>query len=61
MALTACDPSNSGIWKVGQDENAIELLANAPGFVVWNGIDVRKDFVYAADTFGGLVWRIPAT
>ena len=59
VALTACDPSNSGIWKVDKDDGSIELLANAPSFVVWNGIDVHKGFVYAADTFGGLVWRIP--
>jgi hypothetical protein len=61
VAVTACDPANSGIWKVDIDTGAIELLANAPSFVVWNGIDVHKGFIYAADTFGGLVWRIPTT
>jgi sugar lactone lactonase YvrE len=61
VAVTACDPANSGIWKVDIATGAIELLANAPSFVVWNGIDVHKGFIYAADTFGGLVWRIPTT
>jgi sugar lactone lactonase YvrE len=61
VAVTACDPSNSGIWKVDTDDGSIELLANAPSFVVWNGIDVHEGFIYAADTFGGLIWRIPAT
>ncbi len=59
VAITACDPSNSGIWTVDKDSGAIALLANAPSFVVWNGIDVHQGFLYAADTFGGLVWRIP--
>ncbi|MCP3962277.1 MAG: hypothetical protein GY719_30920 [bacterium] len=60
VAVTACDPANSGIWQVDTDDGSIQLLANAPSFVVWNGIDVHKGFIYAADTFGGLVWRIPA-
>lgn len=59
-AVAACDPANSGIWKVDTRSGSIELLANAPSFVTWNGIDVHKGFIYAADTFGGLIWRIPA-
>lgn len=60
VAVTACDPANSGIWEVDTEDGSIELLANAPSFTVWNGIDVHKGFIYAADTFDGLVWRIPA-
>lgn len=59
VAVTACDPANSGIWEVDTDNGSIELLANAPSFTVWNGIDVHKGFIYAADTFDGFVWRIP--
>lgn len=59
VAVTACDPTNSGIWEVDTETGAIELLANAPSFTVWNGIDVHNGCLYAADTFGGLVWRIP--
>ncbi|MEM7350049.1 MAG: hypothetical protein AAF657_04530 [Acidobacteriota bacterium] len=59
VAVTACDPSNSGIWEVDTEDGSIELVANSPSFTVWNGIDVHKGFIYAADTFDGLVWRIP--
>ena len=59
VAVTACDPSNSGIWEVDTDDGSIQLVANAPSFTVWNGIDVHKGNLYAADTFGGFVWRIP--
>ncbi|MEM7581868.1 MAG: hypothetical protein AAF560_00690 [Acidobacteriota bacterium] len=59
VAITACDPANSGIWKVDTEDGSIELLANAPSATVWNGIDAHRGFIYAADTFDGLVWRIP--
>ncbi len=59
VAVTACDPSNTGIWKVDTDDGSIELIANAPSATIWNGIDVHRGFIYAADTFDGLVWRIP--
>ena len=59
VAVTACDPANSGIWHVDTEDGSIELLANAPSATVWNGIDVHKDFIYAADTFDGFVWQIP--
>lgn len=60
VAVTACDPTNHGLWRVDTDNGAIELLANAPSHVIWNGIVVHNGFVYAADTWGGLLWRIPA-
>ncbi len=61
VATSACDPANSGIWKVNTNTGALELLANSPSGVVWNGIDVHAGKIYAADTFGGLIWRIPVS
>ena len=59
VAVTACNPADSGIYEVDTETGAINLLVNAPSsFTVWNGIDVHKGFVYAADTFAGLVWRV---
>ena len=59
VAVFACDPSNNGLWRVDTEDGSLELLANAPSATTWNGIDVHRGYVYAADTFDGLVWRIP--
>ncbi len=59
VAVSACDPSNQGIFRVDTTTGSYELVANAPSSTVWNGIDVHRGFIYAADTFDGLVWRIP--
>lgn len=59
-AVSACDPANQGLWKIDIDTGAIELVANAPSATVLNGIDVYKGYLYAADTFDGLIWRAPA-
>ncbi|MCP4659909.1 MAG: hypothetical protein GY856_31280 [bacterium] len=61
VAVSACDPSNSGIWRVDKHDGTIELLANAPSSSLLNGIDAHRGFLYAADTSAGLVWRVPAT
>lgn len=59
VATSACDPANSGVWRVDTADGSLELLANSPSATVWNGIDVHGGYIYAADTFDGLVWRIP--
>ncbi len=60
VAVDACDPANSGLWEVDTETGAIELLVNAPSSsTVWNGIDEHQGCIYAADTFDGLVWRVP--
>lgn len=59
VAIAACDPANQGIWKVDKETGGIEQIARAPSATVLNGIDVHRGFVYAADTFDGLVWRVP--
>jgi len=61
VAVSACDPSNSGIWRVDKDDGTIELLANAPSSSLLNGIDAHRGFLYAADTAEGLIWRVPIT
>ncbi|MDH3524029.1 MAG: SMP-30/gluconolactonase/LRE family protein [Acidobacteriota bacterium] len=59
VAVSACDPANQGIWSVSTEDGAMELVHNAPSDSVWNGIEAEGDFLYAADTFKGLVWRMP--
>ena len=59
IAISACDPANHGIWTIDKDTGAIELLANVPQANILNGIDVDGQYLYAADTFLGFVWRIP--
>jgi len=59
VAISACDPANQGLWGVDKETGAIELLAQAPAATVLNGIDVEKGWIYAADTFDGLIWRAP--
>lgn len=60
-AAFACNAANTGIWKVDTGNGTIELLANLPSFTVANGIDVHFGQIYIADTFGGLIWRVPTT
>jgi len=59
VAVSACDPANQGLWEVDTETGDVELLANAPSATVLNGIDVESGYVYAADTFDGLIWRAP--
>ncbi len=59
VAVSACDPANQGIWTVDKDSGAAQLIAQAPPTTVLNGLDVDPRFLYAADTFAGLVWRVP--
>ncbi len=54
VAPKACDPANSGIWRVDIESGAIRLIAGAPKpTTFWNGIDVHDGFLYAADSFDG--------
>lgn len=59
VAVSSCDPSNQGLWHVDTDTGATTLLVQAPSATVLNGIDVEGKYIYAADTFDGLVWRAP--
>lgn len=55
----ACDPSNSGIWKVDPTNGALEQLAVAPSGSTLNGLEYQAGFLYAADSNRGVVWRLP--
>ncbi|MCG8458710.1 MAG: SMP-30/gluconolactonase/LRE family protein, partial [Holophagales bacterium] len=59
VAVASCNPANQGVYRVDTRTGAFTLIANAPSATVWNGIDVFFGKIYAADTFDGLVWRIP--
>ncbi len=61
VSIAACDPTNNGVWKVDRNNGSLELVANLPAGTVGNGIDVFRGHIYIADTFGGLVWRVPKT
>ncbi len=61
VAVSTCDPSNNGIWKVDKDDGSIELLAVVPSRTVLNGLTVHRGYVYAADTFDAQVWRVRKT
>ncbi len=56
-AANTCDTELNGIYKVSRQDGTIELLVPMPADVVANGIDVDREWLYIADTFGGRVWR----
>ena len=55
----ACDPSNSGIYRVDTETGETVQLATAPSATALNGLEYQAGYLYAADTFFGLVWRVP--
>ncbi len=58
-AVSACDPANSGIWEIDTGTGEHWLVAVAPSSVaILNGLDVHGDYLYAADSLAGLVWRV---
>jgi sugar lactone lactonase YvrE len=50
---------DQGLWRVDRQSGALEQVARAPSATVLNGIDVHGDWIYAADTFDGRIWRAP--
>ncbi|NJL28737.1 MAG: SMP-30/gluconolactonase/LRE family protein [Thermoanaerobaculia bacterium] len=59
VAVSSCNAANQGIWRVDTETGAMVQIAQAPSATVLNGIDVHNGWIYAADTFDGLVWRAP--
>jgi sugar lactone lactonase YvrE len=59
VSVVACDPAIRGIWRVTPDGSA-DLLANLPLASIPNGIDLRRGFLYVADSSLSRVWRVPA-
>ena len=55
----ACNPMNSGIWRVDTRTGATEQIAVAPSATALNGLEYHRGYLYAADTFAGLIWRVP--
>jgi sugar lactone lactonase YvrE len=58
-SVLACDPANRGVWKVSPN-GATELLATTPLTGLPNGIGFYRGDLYVADTFLGVIWRVPA-
>ncbi|MEM9292846.1 MAG: SMP-30/gluconolactonase/LRE family protein [Acidobacteriota bacterium] len=59
VAISSCNPANQGVFEVDPETGSYFLVAQAPPATVWNGIDVTRRWIYAADTFDGKVWRMP--
>ena len=61
VAVTACNPANHGIWQIDPVKGEKHLLVKMPYDSVINGIDIHNGYIFAADTFKGLLWRAPVT
>ena len=58
-SVAACDLAFRGIWRISPDGHG-EVIANLPLAGIPNGIDLKDGELYVADSFLGLVWRVPA-
>lgn len=59
-SVAACDPANRGVWAISANGSA-RILATLPLAALPNGIVLHQGQLYVADTFGGVIWRVPAT
>ncbi len=60
VAVAVTDPAVRGLWRLDPDGSG-ERLAPLPADADPNGTTVdRAGNLYAADTGGGLIWRVPA-
>jgi sugar lactone lactonase YvrE len=57
-SVLACDADKRGVWKISP-AGSMELLATTPLSGLPNGIALYRDFLYVADTFLGVIWRVP--
>lgn len=57
VSVSACDPTNNGVWHVDAVSGEAELIARLPSRTVANGLDLQRGQIYIADTFGGMIWR----
>lgn len=57
VAVTSCDPTNHGIWQLNPVTGVKRLAVSMPHDSVINGIDIHNGYIFAADTFKGLIWR----
>jgi sugar lactone lactonase YvrE len=56
--VAASDPANRGVWAVAPD-GSIRILAQLPANALLNGIALRHDVLYVADSEIGVVWKVP--
>lgn len=59
FANKSCNPEETGIWKFDL-LGRLRLLAKLPIESVPNGIAYVAGNIYAADTFGEKIWKVPA-
>lgn len=59
VAIGACDPANQGIWRIDTRSGEMEHIVQPPAQTVFAGLDIRGRYIYAADTFDGMIWRAP--
>jgi sugar lactone lactonase YvrE len=57
--VVASDPANRGVWAVAPN-GSIRMLAQLPANALPNGIALRHDILYVADSVLGVVWKVPA-
>lgn len=58
-SVVSCDLASRGIWRITPDGTA-DILATLPLASIPNGIDLRRGFLYVADSSLSRVWRVPA-
>ncbi|MEA2602573.1 MAG: hypothetical protein QOF89_3565 [Acidobacteriota bacterium] len=58
-SAAACDPAFRGVWRISPNGHG-EVVANLPLTGIPNGIDLDDGELYVADSFLGLIWRVPA-
>jgi sugar lactone lactonase YvrE len=58
-ALASCDLASRGIWRISKNGHG-KLIANLPLAALPNGIVLEDGNIYVADTFLGVIWRVPA-
>jgi hypothetical protein len=59
--LASCDPASRGIWKIPHDGQAATRIGALSLQSLPNGIVHHRDFVYAADSVIGAIWRVADT
>ncbi len=59
VAVYACEAESNGLWKVDVESGEMTLLATVPMESLLNGIEYHRGYIYGADSFQGLIWRIP--
>ena len=57
--LASCDPGSRGVWKIPHDGQPPTRIGALSLQSLPNGIVHHRDFVYAADSAIGAIWRVP--